>query len=135
HRKGPGGLPLIRSPGGVAVDHLDALEVHVQLVRGDLRERRADTLAELDLPGEDRDRAVGIDAQPCVEHAVRVEAAREGSGSILSQGQARREREPDDEPAARPEEVAWGDVPYRPRGHDCISRLRGRETRIASAER
>ena len=42
----------------------DALEVDVELVGGDLRERGADALAELDLAAEDRHRAVGVDAQP-----------------------------------------------------------------------
>src|SRR6267142_2549745 len=119
-RQGAGGLALVRRPRGIAVDHLDALEMHVELVRGDLRQRGAYALTELDLPGEDRDRAARIDAQPRVEHAVGVEAARERSGSILSPGQTRSERESDDEPA-RSEKVATRDARGRRRLHDRVS--------------
>src|SRR5207249_5056010 len=107
HRKAPGGLTLVRSSCGVAVDHLDALEVHVQLVGGDLRQGGADTLAQLDLAGEDRHGAVGLDAQPGVEHAVRLEAARQ---SVLAQSQSRSERESDDESSAHLQEVTAGNV-------------------------
>src|SRR5262249_56528930 len=92
---------------GVAVDHLDPLQVHVELVRGDLREGRADALTQLDLPGEDRHRAARIDAKPRVQHPVRVEAARELSRTVLRQGPMRGERESDNEPA-RLEEVTAG---------------------------
>src|SRR5881397_3545277 len=63
-REAAGGLTLVRGARGVAADDLDALEVHVQLVGGDLRQRGADALAQLDLAGEDRHGAVRVDAKP-----------------------------------------------------------------------
>src|SRR6185503_11920574 len=90
----------------------NALQIDVELVGCNLRQRSADALAELDLAGEDGHGAVRVDAQPGIEHAITAEAA----------GQARRgrglgecvERKRDDQGAAGLEEVAA-------RGHDCIS--------------
>ena len=50
-------------------------ERQVELFGGDLRERGQDALAELDLAGEYRGGAVGVDAEPRIEHAVGVQAA------------------------------------------------------------
>jgi hypothetical protein len=75
HGEAAGGLALVRRARGVAVDDVDALEIHVELVGGDLRERGADALSELDLAGEDGDASLRIDAQPRVEPPVVVEAA------------------------------------------------------------
>src|SRR6185369_16608593 len=46
----------------VSVHHANALQVDVELVGRDLRERGSDALAKLDLAGKDGDSAVGIDA-------------------------------------------------------------------------
>ena len=54
----------------------------VELFRRDLRQRRDDALAELDLAGEDRRVAVGVDADPGVEHAVVIEAAGQPCGLL-----------------------------------------------------
>jgi hypothetical protein len=90
----------------------DALEIHVELVGRDLRERGADALAELDLAGEDGHRAVRVDAQPRVEHAVAGEAAGQaGRGRGLRECI---ERKRDHQRAAGFEESAA-------RSHDCIS--------------
>src|SRR6185295_8097832 len=70
---------------GVSVHHANALQVDVELVGRDLRERGSDALAKLDLAGEDGDSAVGIDAQPRIQHAVVGEAAREPRRRGLSE--------------------------------------------------
>ena len=61
--------------GGVAGNHFDALQVDVKFVGDDLCQRRGDALAQLDLAGEHGDRAIGVDRQPAVEHAVVLQAA------------------------------------------------------------
>src|SRR5213078_854578 len=43
-RLATGGLPLIRSPAGVARDHRDAPQRHLELLGSDLGERRHDAL-------------------------------------------------------------------------------------------
>src|SRR6185436_9907464 len=50
---------------------------HIELLGSDLGERRHDALPEFDLAGEHRDAAVGIDAQPGIQRAVGLQAARE----------------------------------------------------------
>src|SRR5439155_20734038 len=76
-RLAAGGLALVRGAAGVAGHHAHARERHVKLLRRDLGERRDDALSELDLAGEYGDCAVGVDAQPGVEHAVPAKAARQ----------------------------------------------------------
>src|SRR6185503_17798425 len=68
---------LVRRLAGVAGDHLELGERQVELLRRDLRQRREDALAELDLAGEHRRGAVGIDAKPGIEPAVGLQAARQ----------------------------------------------------------
>ncbi len=55
---------------------VDARERHIELLGRDLRERGHDALAELDLAGEHGDRAVGVDADPGIEHAVGLRGCR-----------------------------------------------------------
>src|SRR5436190_918904 len=62
---------------GVARDHRDAPQRHLELLGSDLGERRHDALPELDLAGEYGDAAVGIDAQPGIKRAVGLQAAGE----------------------------------------------------------
>ena len=56
---------------------MDAPERQIELLGRDLGERRHDALAELDLAGEHGRGAVRIDADPGVEHAVGLQAARQ----------------------------------------------------------
>src|SRR5947208_12677032 len=58
------GLAFVGGERGVAVNDLEALQIDVELVGGDLRERSADALPQLDLAREDGNRAVRVDAQP-----------------------------------------------------------------------
>jgi hypothetical protein len=67
NRLAASGVALVRSPGGVALDHRDALERHVQLVGRDLGQGGADTGSQLDPSAEDRHLAGGINGQPGVE--------------------------------------------------------------------
>jgi hypothetical protein len=90
---------------GVAGNHLDAGSRQVELLGGDLLQRGEDALPQLDLAG-DRGRAVGVDAQPGVEHAIVGEASQlacrlAGEDCRLTGGEARGEREGEDE-RARP---------------------------------
>ena len=62
-REAAPGRALVGRQRGVALDDLDARERHVELVGGDLRERRRDAGAEIDLAGVDRDHAVGVDGE------------------------------------------------------------------------
>src|SRR5262249_6777580 len=71
------GLPFVWRAAGISRNHGHMRERHVELLGGDLGERRDDALAELDLAGEDSDPAVGADAQPGIEHPVGFEAARQ----------------------------------------------------------
>src|SRR5882762_2608171 len=131
-RLAAGGLAFVRSERGVAVDDIDALQIDVELVGGDLRERRADALPQLDLAGEDRDRAVGVDAQPGIEHAVVVEAPGERGGLRLAE-RLGGERERNDQRAAGLEEIA-----ARERGLHAISfaaRCTARTMRLCEAQR
>src|SRR6516162_8788897 len=88
-------MALIRGLRRIAGDHLDPGERQIELLGGDLRQRRRDPLAELDLAGKDDRGPVGIDAQPSIEHAVVVKAARQFWG--LSAGRARGKGEGEDQ--------------------------------------
>ena len=61
---------LVRRRPRIARDHAHAREREAELLGGDLGKGGQDALAELDLAGHHRDRAVGIDAEPGVEHGV-----------------------------------------------------------------
>ena len=52
---------------GVSEHHLHALDRHVELVGDDLRERRAEALAEVDLSRERGDGSVAFEADPLLE--------------------------------------------------------------------
>ena len=71
-----GGVAFVGGAAGIGGDDLDRLEGNIELFGGDLQERGLDALAEFDLAGEDRDRAVGVDADPGVEIGRSCEAAR-----------------------------------------------------------
>ena len=72
-------LPEVKPSSGVRAVSPEIMtmlrRLHAELFRRDLRQRGEDALAELDLAGEDGGGAVGIDAQPGIEHAVARKAA------------------------------------------------------------
>ena len=80
--------------------HAHALERQVELFGRDLRKRGDDALAELDLAGEHRARAVRVDADPGVEHAVVRQAAGQ-IGAPLREREFRIEREGNDDARGR----------------------------------
>src|SRR5207302_98360 len=89
-------------------------------------------LPQLDFAGEDRDRAVGVDAEPRVEHAVVVEAAGQRGGLRLAE-RIGGERKRDDQRAAGLQEIA-----ARERGLHAISfaaRCTARTMRLCEAQR
>jgi hypothetical protein len=57
--------------------HANARELDVELLGGNLRERRDDALSDLDLACEDRYRTVGLETHPLVEAPIRLEIAGE----------------------------------------------------------
>src|SRR6266571_8164665 len=132
-RLAAGGLALVGSERGIGVHDLDALQIDVELVGGDLGERGADALPQLDLAGENGDRAVRVDAQPRVEHAVVVEAPGERGGLRLAERQLGGKRKRNDQRAAGLEEIA-----ARERGLHAISfaaRCTARTMRLCEAQR
>ncbi len=106
-RLAAGGDAFVGSFLGVSGNHVQARQRQVELLGGDLRQRGDDALAELDLAGAHRCAAVGRDANPGVEHAVAIKAARQG-GRLLSSRKLRRQREGDDDAAE-----AGGKIPPR----------------------
>src|SRR5882672_8078814 len=90
-REAAGRLALVGRARGVAVHDLDARQIHVQLVGGDLRERGADALPQLDLAREDRHGAGRIDPQPSIQSPVAVETTGQARG--LREPEARGQRE------------------------------------------
>ena len=77
HGMAAGGVTLIRGQRRVGGDKLDAIEIDVELFRGDLHERRLDALAELRFTGEDADRTVRVDAYPGIQTRRLLKAAGE----------------------------------------------------------
>src|SRR6185436_14274001 len=70
--------------------------------------RGADALAELYLAGENGHRAVRLDAQPAVQHAVAIEAPGQLCSCRLSQRNFREEGEANDQPGTCLEELSAG---------------------------
>ena len=77
---------------------MQAIERQVEFLGGDLRQRGDDALTEFHLAGAHRRAAIGRDADPGIEHAVAVEATRQG-GWLLAQDQFRSKREGDHDAA------------------------------------
>ena len=61
----------------------DAGEIDVELVGDDLRERREDALADLDLAGEHLDDAVGAQPQPLRQAAIGLQAAGQSARRLV----------------------------------------------------
>ena len=97
--------PLIRRQRRVALDDLNPVERHVELVGHDLRQRGAHAGAEIDLAGIDGHHAGGIDGEKGID---RSERHRLGRGGRLRERRARpsEEGEADDERTAALEQVA-----------------------------
>ena len=79
HRQAAGGVPLVGGNRGISGHHDDALKRDIELLGGDLRDRRDRTLAKLDLAGEDRHGVARIDAHPALEARVRLKVCRQHS--------------------------------------------------------
>ena len=111
-RLAAGGDTLVRRLLGVAGDQVEARQRQLELLRRDLGERGRHALAELDLAGAHRRRAVGMDADPGVEHPVLGEAAGEFRrllGERRRDVEAREKREGDDDAAEAGRDLAAGE--------------------------
>src|SRR5262249_42387793 len=97
-RLAAGGLALVRRAPGVAGNHRNTGKRQIELLGRDLLQRRENALPQLDLAGEDRGGAVGVDPDPAVEPPVVLQAARE-PGGLLAQCRLRVERERNDQGA------------------------------------
>ena len=99
HRQAACCHALIGGERGVARDDLQALEIDIQLIGNDLRQRRQNALAQLHLAGEHGHRAIGVDAQPAIQAAVAVQAAGQhsGGGRLCNRGQQWAQRKGDGE--------------------------------------
>lgn len=76
-RKAARGDAFVRAGCGRGADHFDAADIDVELVRGDLGQRRDDALADLDLAGRDRDAAVAGEPHPGRQSWIGHEADRQ----------------------------------------------------------
>ena len=76
---------FVRRLAGVARDHLELGDRQIEFFGGDLRERGQDALPEFDLAGEHGRCVVWIDAEPRIQEAVAVEAARQRRRGALGQ--------------------------------------------------
>ncbi len=97
-RHAAGGEAFIGGARGVAGDHPDPIEREIELLGRDLGERGEDPLPELDLAGEDRRAAVGIDADPGAEPAIALQAAGQ-TRRLLAARDVRAEGECDEDAA------------------------------------
>ena len=77
----PSVIPSSGAFVGVAGQHRDALEPHVQLVGGDLGQRGDDALADLDLADGEPHGAVGLEGDPLVQPRIVVQARGRQCGS------------------------------------------------------
>src|SRR5436190_595532 len=107
----PGGA-LIGRERSVALDELDPVERHVELVGNDLRQRGRDTGAEIDLAAIERHLAAGIDREEGIDlgERERFGPLSQRLADVAGEGKA------DDERAAAHEHVASRSV-Y---GHDSL---------------
>ena len=83
----PAVATLVGRQRGIALDHRDPVDADAELFGGHLRNRDAQTLAEIDLARVNRHRAIGVDGDEAVdlagverlaERAVAARALREG---------------------------------------------------------
>jgi hypothetical protein len=107
-RLAAGGDTLVRRLLGVAGDPVKAREWQLELLRRDLRERRRHALAELDLAGAHRGSAVGMDADPGVQHPVLRQTARQRRRLLGERGdvETREKREGDHDAAEAGRDLA-----------------------------
>ena len=71
----PAVYPSFAVRAGVSGDETELAEIGVQLLGGDLQQRRLDALSELGFAGKDGDRTVSVDADPRIEKRRLLEAA------------------------------------------------------------
>lgn len=119
HRLAAGRESFVGRAPGVRRDKLDLPRIHLQLLGGNLQKGGADALAELCLAGEDGNRIVRVDADPGIEEAIIVKAARQGRGWPRRRcrrgrrrwllGKCAAERKTDYEPAGTDDHAAAGD--------------------------
>ena len=88
-RQAARGVGLVGADVGGSRHHADAAGVDVELLGDDLRERRQQALAELDLARADGDGAVGPDGQPAVQAGCRAETGIGHAPHVLAQSTAR----------------------------------------------
>ena len=86
-RLAAGREPLVDALPGVTLDDGDLRQRYVELVRDELRGRRHHSGAELDLAGEDRNRAVAADCEPRVD--LRGVDERRPDGEVLERAKCR----------------------------------------------
>ena len=101
------GLALVGREQGVALDHVDAVHRHVELVGDDLLQRRIDAGAQLDLAGIDRHLAAVVDRQEGIDLG---EDDRLGAGLRHGSLKSAGKREADDQRAGTDERVAAGNL-------------------------
>ena len=77
HGQAAGRVALVGGARRVRRHQRDALGCQPELIGGNLQQRRFHALAEFGLAGEDRHRAVCIDADPGIEHRLVVQGPRQ----------------------------------------------------------
>ena len=119
NRQAAHGRPLVDAALGVAHDHPDTIEGHIELLGNDLRERRLVALAQIRLPGERGHGAVGLDGQPRVERR-RIELGRPRlrrvAPALRDAPHTGRNADRDDQRAATLQERVAGEPPVLARG-------------------
>src|SRR5215469_4542275 len=92
------GVTLVGRERRVGRDEVNGLGRDREFLGGDLNESRLDALPELALSGEDRDRAILVDANPRIEFRIALEAAGQLPFiRLLCHDQSRRQRETHDQ--------------------------------------
>ena len=81
-----GGIALVWRQRRVGGDQARTVETHRQLLGGDLQQGGLDALAKFRLPGEDRDVAVAVDADPRIQVRRLLQAARQVGDILLGAG-------------------------------------------------
>ena len=132
HRHAAVGRPLVGREQGVALHHLHLRQRHRQLLGGDLRHRRANAGAEVDLARIDGDPAVGADRQEAADLVERDGLGRRagagggrGRACRLRRGSGRGEAgaDADEQRAAGLQHAAPGGVDAG--GQECVGRSVG----------
>ena len=78
HREASRGNPFIGAVGSAGGQHANAGQGYTQAIRYQLRQRRADALAQIHLAAAHADKAISMNAQPMPQARVGLEAGRQG---------------------------------------------------------